>query len=189
LALDASSSEKYKEITVIDQGCGKDIMDLSNSVGEELRLAMRQWVTGVTVVCSQFGEIRHGMTVNSFSSVSLDPPHISITMANWTRTYRLTMQSNIFSVTVLSSRQQAVADRFAGRTRDNEDRFASLDTFYLVTGAPMIEGGLAHIDCKVVHTFPLKSSTLMVGEVVAAKHIDGLEPLIYFNRAYYGLGE
>jgi flavin reductase (DIM6/NTAB) family NADH-FMN oxidoreductase RutF len=79
-------------------------MDQENGIGEQLRQAMRRWATGVSVVCSQYGETRHGMTVNSFSSISLDPPHISVTMANWTRTYRLTVQSGIFSVTILSDR-------------------------------------------------------------------------------------
>jgi flavin reductase (DIM6/NTAB) family NADH-FMN oxidoreductase RutF len=164
-------------------------MDQENGIGEQLRQAMRRWATGVSVVCSQYGETRHGMTVNSFSSISLDPPHISVTMANWTRTYRLTVQSGIFSVTILSDRQQAVADRFAGRTRDAEDRFEGLETFYLVTGAPLIAGGLAHLDCRIVHTYPLKSSTLMIGEVIAVQCSDEINPLIYFNRIFHRFTE
>jgi len=160
-------------------------MDQANNIGEQLRRAMRRWVTGVSVVCSQAGEIRHGMTVNSFTSVSLDPPHVTVTMANWTRTYRLTMQSGIFGITILSDRQQAVADRFAGRSRDSEDRFGGLETFALVTGAPLIAGGLAHIDCRLVHTYPLRSSTLMIGEVVAAMSADETNPLLYFNRVFH----
>jgi flavin reductase (DIM6/NTAB) family NADH-FMN oxidoreductase RutF len=164
-------------------------MELSDLTGEQLRQAMRRWATGVSVVCSQFSEIRHGMTVNSFTSISLDPPHVTVTMANWTRTYRLTMQSEIFAVTVLNDRQQSIADRFAGRSRDHEDRFEGLEIFNLVTGAPLIAGGLAHIDCKVVHTYPLKSSTLIVGEVVAATCAVDTNPLIYFNRTYHRLTE
>jgi flavin reductase (DIM6/NTAB) family NADH-FMN oxidoreductase RutF len=162
-------------------------MDSYNLVGEKLRQSMRRWTTGVSVVCSQYGEIRHGMTVNSFTSISVDPPHVTVTMANWTRTYRLTMESGIFSVTILNDQQQAIADRFAGRTRDNEDRFVDLEIFYLQTGAPLIAGGLGHIDCRLVHTFPLKSSTLMIGEVVAAQSAEETNPLVYFNRAFHGL--
>lgn len=162
-------------------------MDQALPIGEQLRQAMRRWVTGVSVVCSQHAEIRHGMTVNSFTSISLDPPHVSVTMANWTRTYRLIMQSGVFGVTILSDRQQALADRFAGRTGDDEDRFADMDTFSLVTGAPLISGGLAQIDCRVVHQFPMKSSTLVIGEVVAAKTADENSPLIYFNRVFHRL--
>jgi flavin reductase (DIM6/NTAB) family NADH-FMN oxidoreductase RutF len=164
-------------------------MDQPESIGEQLRQAMRRWVTGVCVVCSQVGEARHGMTVNSFTSISLDPPHVSVTMANWTRTFRLTMQSGIFGVTILSDRQQAIADRFAGRTREDEDRFAGLETFSLVTGAPFITGGLGHIDCRIVHTFPFKSSTLIIGEVVAARWSIEANPLLYFNRVFHRLSE
>lgn len=164
-------------------------MDQAQPIGEHLRQAMRRWASGVSVVCSQHGETRHGMTVNSFTSISLDPPHVSITLANWTRTYRLVMQSAIFGVTILSDRQQALADRFAGRTGEDEDRFAGVETFTLVTGAPLIWGGLAQIDCRTVHTFAMKSSTLIIGEVVAAQSAQETNPLIYFNRVFHRLGQ
>lgn len=51
-----------------------------------LRQSMRHWVAGVTVVSSQYDGLRHGMTVNSFTSVSLDPPLVTVTLANDTRT-------------------------------------------------------------------------------------------------------
>jgi flavin reductase (DIM6/NTAB) family NADH-FMN oxidoreductase RutF len=164
-------------------------MEQTNLVGEQLRQSMRRWAAGVAVVCSLDGEVRHGMTVNSFASISLDPPHVCVTMANWTRTIRLVKQSGVFAVTILNDRQQALADRFAGRTRDSEDRFANVDTFSLVTGAPLIIGGLAHIDCRIVHTFPMKSSTLLVGEVLAAQFAPETNPLIYFNRNFHRLTE
>jgi flavin reductase (DIM6/NTAB) family NADH-FMN oxidoreductase RutF len=167
----------------------KEIMDQTNLIGEQLRQSMRRWAAGVAVVCSFDGENRHGMTVNSFTSISLDPPHVCVTMANWTRTFRLVMQSGVFSVTILNDRQQDLADRFAGRTRDSEDRFASVETFSLVTGAPLIAGGLAHIDCRIVHTFSMKSSTLMVGEVLAAQSAPETNPLLYFNRSFHRLSE
>jgi flavin reductase (DIM6/NTAB) family NADH-FMN oxidoreductase RutF len=160
-------------------------------LGEELRAAMRYWVTGVAIVTSQFSGASHGMTVNSFGSISLDPPLITVTMNQDTRTCHLVQQSGVFAVTVLSVEQQPLAELFAGRIDTGADRMTGLDIFTLATGAPLIQGGLAFVDCRVVHQHPLHLSTLFIGEVVAAKTAPlgaGLEPLVYLNRKFTRLG-
>lgn len=158
-------------------------------IGETLRKVMRHWVAGVTVVTSAHQGARHGMTVNSFTSVSLDPPIISVTLANNTRTHALVMQSGILAVTVLSRAQEDLSNLFAGRVPDHGDRFAGLDTFTLVTGAPLLNGGLGYVDGRIWQAHPLAHSTLFLVEVQAAQ--PGLEgpPLIYFNRGYHRLSD
>ncbi len=158
-----------------------------SEIGEGLRQAMRRWTTGVTVVTSRFGDQQHGMACNSLASVSLEPPRIVVTLAHATRTYNLVVQSGIFGVTLLSHRQQAVSDRFSGKVLEIEDRFTGLDTFTLVTGAPLLEGGLSFLDCRVVGAFPMPLSTLFIGEVLAARATDRLDPLVYFDRSYHRL--
>jgi flavin reductase (DIM6/NTAB) family NADH-FMN oxidoreductase RutF len=160
-------------------------------MGEMLRAAMRRWVTGVAIVTSQLDGMSHGMTVNSFGSISLNPPLVTVTMNQDTRTCHLVQQSGLFAVTVLSIRQQTLAELFAGRIDEGADRMTGLDTFTLVTGAPFIRGGLAFVDCRVVYQYPLHLSTLFLGEVVAAQTAPpaaGLEPLVYFNRMFTRLG-
>ena len=156
-----------------------------SELGEMLRNAMRRWTTGVTVVTTSDGATRHGMTVNSFTSVSLDPPCVSVTMDNRTRTHQLVLKSGHFGVTILSSEQKELADLFAGKLSESSRRFAGLATFQLVSGAPFIEGGLAFIDCKIIHTFSLPRSTLFVGSVLTARVEDKVTPLIYLNRSFH----
>jgi flavin reductase (DIM6/NTAB) family NADH-FMN oxidoreductase RutF len=164
------------------------------STGEMLRQTMRHWVTGVSIVTSQFEGASHGMTVNSFVSLSLDPPLVAVTMNTETRTYHLVQQSGIFAVTILSDLQVVLAERFAGRGPDPANRMAGLDAFSLVTGAPLIRGGVGYVDCRVAHQHPLGHAVLMIGEVLAALPAslgpDGLErpPLVYFNRMFRRLG-
>lgn len=158
-----------------------------SEMGEALRLAMRHWTTGVSVVTGREGEHRHGMTVNSLTSVSLEPPCLVVTLANASRTCKLVLQSGFFAVTILSDLQQAVSDRFAGKVQGPEDRFMGIETFTLASEAPLLEGGLAHLDCRVLHTHPLGQSTLFIGEVIATRSSDRLNPLVYFNRAYHRL--
>lgn len=164
---------------------------------EAMRVAMRQWATGVTVVSSALGEFRHGMTVNSFTSISLDPPLLLVSLARSTRTHTLVEGSGTFGVTILNETQQVISDRFAGRIPDAEERFDGLQIFTLTTGAPFIANGLAFFDCEVAATYPVGDHTLFVGKVIAlqtAPVLTGalkagpeMRPLIYYNRGYHRL--
>ena len=155
--------------------------------GEVLRHVMRRWPSGACVVSSVLGDFRHGMTVNSFTSISTNPALVTVTMMNITRTHHLVVSSGIFGITILSVDQQAVADRFAGRGSDESNRFEGIGVFTLETGAPFITGGLAYLDCRVVFSHTLPESTLFIGEVLAAQRIEDDRPLIYFNREYHRL--
>ncbi len=154
------------------------------ALSESLRQAMRHWTTGVSVVTSRQGEARHGMTVNSLTSISLDPPLVAVTLANLTRTLELVRHSGVFGVTILGAQQAFIADRFAGRATSEEDRFAGLETFTLDSGVPFLRGGLAFLDCEVVFTYPLPNSTLLIGAVNAVETLQEADPLVYHNRVY-----
>jgi flavin reductase (DIM6/NTAB) family NADH-FMN oxidoreductase RutF len=156
-------------------------------LSESLRGVMRRWATGVTIVTSRFGDVQHGMTVNSFTSISLDPAYVTVTLANNTRTYSLVTLAGIFGVTILSDQQGALCDLFSGREPESGSRFTGLETFSLVTGAPLISGGLAYLDCRIVEHFRMPAATLFVGEVVAARSSEAVNTLIYFNRQYHSL--
>ncbi len=158
-----------------------------SDLGEDLRRALRHWVTGVSIVTSQFGDVRHGMTVNSLASVSLEPPVIIFTLQHATRTYELVSQSRIAGITVLGENQVDLSNRFSGKTSDPGDRFAGLETFTWQTGAPLIAGGTAYLDCRVRSVYPLDQSTLFILDVVAARPAADDLPLVYFNRVYHRL--
>lgn len=155
---------------------------------EEFKQVMRNWTSGVVIVSSQFQGIHHGMTVNSFTSVSVDPPLIVVTLANNTRTCELVRNSHEFGVTILSSLQKEISDRFAGKVGERENRFADLETFSLKSTTLLISGGLAWVDCAVIKEINLGNSTLFIAKVVAAKIEQG-DPLLYHDRDYFRLGE
>jgi flavin reductase (DIM6/NTAB) family NADH-FMN oxidoreductase RutF len=98
----------------------------------------------------------------------------------------LILKSGIFGITVLSAEQSGISELFAGKPHV-EDRFAGLQTQPLVTGAPMLVGGLAWLDCRVVETFDAVHSTMFIAEVLATQVDSGGEPLIYHNREYWKL--
>lgn len=162
--------------------------DIDLMVGEKLRRCMRHWVTGVAIVTSHSNGISHGMTVNSFVSVSLDPPIVTVTMAHNTRTFSLVEQSGVFGVTILNREQQEIAELFAGKIPEEGDRMTGLDLFTMVTGVPLLQGGTAFVDCRVIHQYAMPLSTLFVGEVLAASESEiNMPPLVYHNRNFTGL--
>jgi flavin reductase (DIM6/NTAB) family NADH-FMN oxidoreductase RutF len=156
---------------------------------EMLRLAMRQWATGVTIVTSALNGKRHGMTVSSFTSVSLVPPMVLVSIERIVRTHQLMSQSGIFGVSILSERHNKISDRFAGRESDADDRFKGLETVTLETGAPLLLDGLANFDCKVVGQHEAGSHSLFIGLVVAVRLGNSGSPLIYYDRQYRQLKE
>lgn len=155
------------------------------AISEELRNSMRYWLTGVTVVTSSFNNLEHGMTVSSFTSLSLEPPQILISLQKNSRTHDLIMRSSVFGITILAADQEDISNIFAGRKTDLEDRLSDLKTFKLSTGAPFLEGGIAFFDCKVVTTIGSGTHSIFVAEVLETQtgRVD-IDPLIYYNREY-----
>ncbi len=156
---------------------------------EQLRSIMRAWTAGVTIVAAAYEGEQHGMTVNSFTSVSLDPPLIIISLQDSSRTRQLVSRAGTFGVTILSEEQRELSERFAGRTPDSADRMAGLEFETLVTGAPLLAGGLAHLDCRVQQSLAVGQNTLFIAEVVAARGSGEGRPLVYHNRRYHRLVE
>ena len=154
---------------------------------EQLRHAMRAWTTGVAVVTAVHGDQRYGMTVNSFTSISLEPPLVSVTLKQLTHTHELVEKSGGFSVTILSSHQKDLSERFAGKFPDILDRFEGVETETLSMNTPLIKGGMAYFDCRVVNTFHVGENTLFVAEVIDARGEGDGDPLVYHNRFYWKL--
>jgi flavin reductase (DIM6/NTAB) family NADH-FMN oxidoreductase RutF len=156
---------------------------------EQLRHAMRAWTTGVAVVTAQHDGQRSGMTVNSFTSISLEPPLVSVALKQMTRTYDMVVKTNEFSVTILSSSQHELSDRFAGRMPLIQDRFDGVKTETLAIPAPLIQGGMGFFNCHVVDAFVVGENTLFVANVIAARGEGEGDALVYHNRTYWKLKE
>ena len=153
---------------------------------ESFRRAMRAWTTGVAVLMATHDGEAYGMTINSFTSLSLDPPLVTVVLRNDARLFGLVTKSRAFSVTILSAAQQELAERFAGKLRGAE-RMAGLAAQTPAGGAPLLEGGLAWLDCRVVHTYAAGVNTLFVAEVVEARVHSTEDPLAYHDRGYHQL--
>lgn len=114
---------------------------------------------------------------------------ITVSLRTGTRTHELVTKSGAFGLTILSAEQADISNLFSGQVTGIEDRFSNLNTETMVTGSPLIAGGLAWLDCRVVQTFDAGMNTLFIAEVLAAQEANDGPPLIYHNRKYWNLSE
>jgi 3-hydroxy-9,10-secoandrosta-1,3,5(10)-triene-9,17-dione monooxygenase reductase component len=151
---------------------------------ELLRRAMRAWTTGVAILTAAHDGETYGMTINSFNSISLEPPIVCVTVQNTTHIHRLIEGSQTFGVTILAARQTELAVDFAGRKHARE-RMDGIQMQTFATGAPILTDGLASLDCRVTQTIPLGRNTLFLAEVAAVQVQSSDHPLIYHDRSYH----
>jgi flavin reductase len=153
------------------------------------RQAMSSFPTGVTVVtvaCDD-GSV-HGMTVNSFSSVSLDPMLVLICLSEISRGAGLIERAGVFAVSVLSAGQQHVSRWFADRHRPaGSMMFDGLPFEPGTTGCPVLAGAAASFDCRLRQLHRAGDHLIVLGEVVALVHRPHLEPLIFHAGTYKSL--
>jgi flavin reductase (DIM6/NTAB) family NADH-FMN oxidoreductase RutF len=152
----------------------------------QFRKTMSQFATGVTIVTASVGEERGGLTLNSFNSVSLTPPLVSICVTNGTHSHDLISRSGAFCVNILSSTQEALARRFA--TVPGEQRFDGIDTVPSPLGSPLIPDAIAWLDARIVHRYEGGDHTIFIAEAGSMQiaHPDA-RPLLYFRSAFTSL--
>ena len=156
---------------------------------DEFRQVMRNWASTVTIVTTRTPDRIHGLTATAFSSLTINPPEIFVSIFKRTATHPMIEQSGIFCVNLLAPEMRHISDRFAGRV-PNEERFDGVRHREEATGAPVLEDALAFLDCRVERALDTGDHTIFVGRVMAAgiQKPDAL-PLLYFQGQYRLLGE
>ncbi len=149
--------------------------------GAEFRRACATFATGVTVAAVRDGQgTPHGLTVNSFSSVSLEPPLILICLGHAVTSIEVFRAASHFGLSVLRDDQRSLSERFA---RKDEDRFDGLEWRCGPGGAPLLNDALAQIECVVTQRVTAGDHDILIGEMAHAEVREG-EPLVYFGSKY-----
>jgi flavin reductase (DIM6/NTAB) family NADH-FMN oxidoreductase RutF len=144
---------------------------------------MRAFPQGVTVVTTKQNGVLEGITVSSFTSVSMNPPLVLISIGKMANNHDAFTHSKEFVISVLAADQAAVSDRFAGKV-EHARRFEGLGLLYATLGAPVIEGCLAYLECRTLRAHEEGDHTLVIGEVVNARKLSDAIPLVYRNQKY-----
>jgi flavin reductase (DIM6/NTAB) family NADH-FMN oxidoreductase RutF len=151
----------------------------------EFRDALGCFATGIAVATARAADGRPvGMTINSFASVSLDPPLVLWSIARTATGFAAFRDAGHFTINVLREEQRAVSVRFAGQA---DDRWEGIAVERWTTGAPVITGSLAVIECTTEAIHEGGDHLILVGRVLRLASDRSGRPLVYFAGRYAGL--
>jgi flavin reductase (DIM6/NTAB) family NADH-FMN oxidoreductase RutF len=153
------------------------------NIKEDLRKVMRIFPQGVTVVTTRKDNEFHGITVSAFTSISMEPPLIMISISKSSKIHDILISSDFFTVNFLAEDQKIVSDIFAGRVQV-ENRFEAVGYYFEKTGCPVIKGARAVIECKRYKVYDGGDHSIILGEVINAKKLNDKNPLVYYNQQY-----
>ena len=145
---------------------------------------MRSWATGVAIISAKTIEGRHGMTVNSFTSVSLDPPLVAFLPAKSSTSWPAIKKAGAFCVNVMAEDQLEVTGVFASKA---EDKFAGVEWEPCeATGSPRIIGCTAWMDCTIEQIHEAGDHWIVIGRVeeMDVESRDAIGPLLFFAGGY-----
>jgi flavin reductase (DIM6/NTAB) family NADH-FMN oxidoreductase RutF len=148
----------------------------------ELRDALGRFATGVTVVTVKTPDHKAlGMTANSFSSVSLDPPLVLWSLQNSSEVFAFFATSRYFAINVLTYQQQALSSRYARKEQHELDPAHYRHGKY---GAPVLRGALVTFECELEATHEGGDHLIIVGRVKEMSRLPDGDPLLFYAGGY-----
>ncbi len=154
------------------------------------RALMRHQAGAVTIIAAGPQGARGGLTATAFSSLSDAPPMLLVCVQRRSGTHAIITVAKSFSVNILASAQQPLAERFSGKGGlTGEERFLGPEVWEtLATGAPVLKGALASLDCELVDAHAFGTHSIFIGRVIDGRFRDDGEPLLYFRNDYWDIG-
>lgn len=149
---------------------------------QAFRRILGHFCTGVVIVTALDDGEPVGMTCQSFSSLSLDPPLVMFSPAHTSTTWPRIRRAGRFAVNILAAGQETVGRRFAV---SGADKFASIPWRAGAAGAPLLAGALAHIECRLVSVLPGGDHDIVIGAPLAMDEDPTLDPLLFFRSAFH----
>lgn len=145
---------------------------------------MRTFPQAVTIVTAISRGGPFGVTVSAFSSISLDPPLVLVSLIKGTRAHNILTSAEEFAVSVLSSDQSSLSETFAGRSESQKSPFDDLPFRKGRNGCMVLESGVGYVECRKSGTHDEGDHTLVMGRVTHVKLNRHAPPLVYYNRHY-----
>ena len=151
--------------------------------GDELRALFREIPSPVGVVTVQVSGEAAGLTVDSFGSLSIDPPLVAVALGRHAALHELMREAGAFAISVLASGQEHLAQHFA-RGVPPIAHWTGIETTRGELGAPLIADALGWIECRLAFTHEAGDHTLFVGEAARVERGPGREALVHLRQAY-----
>lgn len=155
------------------------------------KYGMRHFAVGVSVISTEDGGNRFGLTATAVCSVTADPPRLVVFVNKNVAANDAILNSGALCVNVLAGEQEEVAKAFAGMIEGvhGDARFGYGQWTALTTGAPALDGSLANFDCRVVKVFDESTHNAFLCEVLATRERNDGQALIYLNGRFHRLDQ
>ncbi len=157
---------------------------MNMAIEADFKQALSCWASGVSVVTAESAGQKYGVTVSSFSSLSLKPPLILFCLNDNSQMLPLIDEAKGFAVNILSTAQGDVSGHFATPGREPGPHFGEIEIEGDVGPHPVLAGVSAHLQCELHNKLAEGDHTIIVGKVVAAAGNPEAAPLVYFQRGY-----
>lgn len=148
------------------------------------RDVLGRFTTGVVLVTAQTQDGPVGMVVNSFTSVSLDPPLVALCAAFTSTTWPFIRAARSFAITILGDQHEELCRTFSTR---GAERFTGRDWAFTRAGHPMPADGLGWLDCRITTIHPVGDHELIIAEVIEGAVADRGGPLVFHAGRFTGL--
>jgi flavin reductase (DIM6/NTAB) family NADH-FMN oxidoreductase RutF len=160
----------------------------SSATPQAFREVLAQWASGVCVVTTNADSMLYGLTVSSFSALSLDPPLVLVCLSRSNRIVEMIEGSKGLAVSILSREQTAASRYFARPGRLPTTDFTEIAGEWTPVGQPVIAGALAWMTCALHAVVVQGDHAIVIGRVTLTHVHEGKEPLLYYARGYRGIG-
>ena len=144
------------------------------------KLALSKFATGLTIISINADKRLIGKTVNSFASLSLNPPLVLFSLDKKSTSLQLYKKANYIGINILSNKQKNLSEYFA----NNKPEWNDTDYFLTENNIPMIKNSVANIDCEKIKTISQGDHLIFICKVIKIKIDKNKKPLIYLNSKY-----
>ncbi len=155
----------------------------------KFRNLMRQQAGAVTIIAVGEKGNRTGLTATAMCSLTDSPPMILICVNRNASAHAPIKERRCFSVNVLSKSQEELARRFSSKKLEGEARFDDESWTTMVTGAPLLKGTAASLDCELADEHVFETHSIFIGRVREGSFDDESHPLVYFRGSFCGLNK
>lgn len=156
---------------------------------DDLKKAMRQLPFPVTIVTAAIGKEKQGITIGSFTSLSLKPPLISFNVDHEAQIHPLLTRATHFAVHIPQPDQSGLCDHFAVSGQSSEEQFGPVDHYRNAYGSPILKKVSTVIQCRAYDRLDAGDHTIIVGEVVEVEQQKTSAGVIYYDRSYRSVGK
>lgn len=158
------------------------------NIANHLKSAMRQLPFPVTIVTTAIGKEKRGITIGSFTSLSLSPPLICFNVDHDAQIHDLITRATHYAVHIPQPEQSELCDHFSVSGQSAKEQFNSIDHYRSGYGIPILNNISTVIQCRSYDKIEAGDHTIIVGKVVRVRQEDKSAGVLYYDRSYRSVG-